>query len=442
MSFTRQYTTRSITQQIAAQNSSTTMNGSRRGSQLRTGLGRGRTLVLQTPTPPAGTPNLSGSNDEPPADDPTDGPNDPEDEEPQGGPPSDHGPPSGPPSDNEDDDAPNPDEPAEPANPVADAMRLLAQALSNNREPAKAKVREPDVFDGSNTKKLRTFLVQCQINFNDRPSAFRSERSKINFAISYLSGTALAWFEPVLLGKVVPLPLWYHDYGLFVRELERHFGPFDPEADAENALENLVMRDNQHIAKYSTEFYRLAAEVQWDDASLRRRFYKNLPARIKNEICRIGKPRTLHEMRDLAQSVDHRHWEREDEICQENSGKRNSPPNGGNNGNNSNNSGNSGKSPEKKKQKTTSSFNTQTSASNTTASKPAPPPDYANKLGKDGKLTAEERSRRILNKLCLFCGLASHNAANCPKSSSNASKTKAWSSNLDQKSDTPSDSKK
>ena len=47
----------------------------------------------------------------------------------------------------------------------------------------------------------------------------------------------------------------------------------------------------------------------------------------------------------------------------------------------------------------------------------APPPKDSldNKLGKDGKLTPEERQRRMDNNLCLFCGNAGHRATDCQK---------------------------
>ena len=51
-------------------------------------------------------------------------------------------------------------------------------------------------------------------------------------------------------------------------------------------------------------------------------------------------------------------------------------------------------------------------------------PDLSDKLGKDGKLTQAERTRRF-NNLCLFCGGVGHTAKECPKSSSSAMKAKA-----------------
>jgi hypothetical protein len=332
-------------------------------------------------------------------------------------------------------------------------MRLLAQAITANREPPKSKIREPDTFDGSNPKKLRTFLVQCQLTFNDRPTTYANDRTKVNFAISYLSGTALSWFEPTLLNPPLFPPAWQDDYSAFKQELERHFGPYDPQGDAENAIENLVMKDNHRITKYTTDFYRLASEIHWDDASLRHRYYKNLPTRLKNEISRVGKPTTLHGMRDLAQAIDQRHWEREEEIRQENASRKpsGSNGNGNNHGNNSSNhSGNHSGNSNKKKpfvKNNSSSSNTHSgssgngssasanSSSNKSASQSSAKPasDISAVLGKDGKLLPEERTRRIQNKLCLICGKPGHMASDCFKSRD--SKAKARSAQLASNSD-------
>jgi len=46
-------------------------------------------------------------------------------------------------------------------------------------------------------------------------------------------------------------------------------------------------------------------------------------------------------------------------------------------------------------------------------------------LGKDGKLTEEERQQCIKDKLCMFCGQPGYMARDCPKSTSKSSKAKA-----------------
>ena len=53
--------------------------------------------------------------------------------------------------------------------------RLACSAQSSNSSSSCTKVHEPDTFDGTDPKKLHTFFIQCELNFQDRPKAFRTD---------------------------------------------------------------------------------------------------------------------------------------------------------------------------------------------------------------------------------------------------------------------------
>ena len=164
-----------------------------------------------------------------------------------------------------------------------DTLTLLSRAISNLAKSAdhstsssdqRTKVRTPDQFDGSDSRKLRTFLVQCELNFQNRPRAFRSDRAKVTFAQSYLKGMALGWFEPDLLqadnsdpssdpssDSSELHPLWMENYQEFVLELQTNFGPYDPVGDAEHQLRHLSLKNEQRINKYMVEFNCLACQL-------------------------------------------------------------------------------------------------------------------------------------------------------------------------------------
>jgi hypothetical protein len=205
-------------------------------------------------------------------------------------------------NDQQDDKTPN----------LAVALTLLAQSLQKPHLE-NTKVHEPDSFDGSDSKKLQLFVVQCQMNFNNCPNTLSSECAKVNYALSYLKGTTLEWFEPTLLqiqyNDTFDIPLWYSDYAAFISELQINFGPHDPIGDTEAELEVLEMCDNQHISKYLIEFNKLSTLVEWNPLALHRRFYKGLLTHIKNEIAQVGKPDTLQGLHTLAQSIDTCYWE-------------------------------------------------------------------------------------------------------------------------------------
>ena len=332
----------------------------------------------------------------------------------------------------------------EPFAQLADAIRnLTREALrrKRNTDGPKTKVREPDPFDGSDPKKLRPFVVQCEINFQANPRSFRKERAKVTFAQSYLKGVALEYFEPDLLGDQPPdlRPLWMDHWDYFLYELQTNFGPHDPVADAEAQLERLQMRDGQRITKYIVEWNRLASQVRdWGHGALRRSFYNGLPDRIKDEISRQGKPDSIADLRSLSQKIDHRYWERKEEISRASkasgstSGNQNSSSKSS--GSNANNSSSSSSKPKDEKSKGSSSSASTSGSSgnggnnnnnNKKGNSSSTPDSISSKLGKDGKLLPEERQRRLKQGLCLFCGLAGHSAKECPKSTSRAAKGRA-----------------
>ena len=94
-------------------------------------------------------------------------------------------------------------------------------------------------------------------------SAYQDDSDKVNFALSYLRGTALEYFEPTLLDSD-DFPDWMDNWSAFVRTLCTQFRPIDPTADAEDRIDNLKMQDNQHILKYNVEFNHLARILEND----------------------------------------------------------------------------------------------------------------------------------------------------------------------------------
>src|SRR6266481_3198177 len=106
---------------------------------------------------------------------------------------------------------------------------VLASAIDRvvkSNLPNKVKLQDPDPFDGSDTQKLHTFILQCKLNFCDRIDLFQDDTMKVNYMLSYLKGMALDCFEPVLLET--PELAWLSNFALFLEELEASFGSYDP----------------------------------------------------------------------------------------------------------------------------------------------------------------------------------------------------------------------
>lgn len=191
---------------------------------------------------------------------------------------------------------------------LAEAILLMTEELRRREKAPTTKVKEPDTFDGSDSRKLNNFILLCDLYFRHKPSAYSDDSAKVTFALSHLRGLALDLFEPAILDSEES-PDWLTDWSAFLRTLRSHFGPIDPVADAEDAIDNLKMRENQRIVKYDVEFNRFAIKTGWDDAVLRHRYYSGLAERIKDIMGQQAKPTTLDNTRKLAHSIDSRYWE-------------------------------------------------------------------------------------------------------------------------------------
>ena len=295
--------------------------------------------------------------------------------------------------------------------------RVASASADRNSSSGKTKVHEPDTFDGTDLCKLCTFLMLCELNFQNCSKAFATDCTKVTYVQSYLRGMALEWFEPDLLNVSNPNahPIWMDNYHQFISELKSNFGPHDPVGDAEHQLDNLSMKEGQKINKYVVEFNHLAGQVHgYGDGALRHIFYSSLPNRIKDEISCIGKPRTLDGYHTLTQTIDARYWECKSEILRQT--KNSSLLSTSNSKSSASSSDSKGKSKEKDN-KSKGSDNKSKGSSSTS--------DSPSHLGKDGKLTEEERQRHIKEKLCMFCGQPGHMEKDCPKSTSKSTKTKA-----------------
>jgi len=142
--------------------------------QLPTVTARRATSITTGPAP-AGS-SAGGGPPGPPPGPPGPGPPDRDQDPPDGN----LGNPGGAPPDPDDDDD---DDEQDIRDNLADAISALANSVARPHTQH-SKVREPDQFD---SRKLRSFLVQCQLNFNDQVTAFASDKSKVNYVLSFLN---------------------------------------------------------------------------------------------------------------------------------------------------------------------------------------------------------------------------------------------------------------
>lgn len=255
-------------------------------------------------------------------------------------------------------------------------------------------VRAPDKFTGLDRSKFKTYIAQCRLVFRANPKRFDTDTKQVTYACSYLDGLAFQWYQNFLdLDKD---PAWFDNWKLFREELSKQFGEVNAEAVAERNIRGLQMRTSDSIVSYLTQFHSYANLLAWNDEALVSEFRRGLAGRIKDELAHLDRDQwTLHDLEARCIRIDHRYWERQKERTFEVSDNR----------------------PSKATSSTPTTTTTQRAPSkafqsarpktSTTAASILP-------LDESGRITADERQRRIDNNLCHYCG-GPHRLDNCPK---------------------------
>jgi hypothetical protein len=368
-----------------------------------------------------------------------------------------------------DDSASNRDEPApHPDQDLARSLQRLVSTINSLSTAPRSKrinSRVPDIFDGSDPKKLDTFVFQCSMYIAAHSSDFPDQESRVSFALSYLQDVPLDWFQ----GEVSRtmnidgnIPIWFGSFPAFISELRRLFGSHDPATEATEALEALKFENSTKSARYTLEFNRHASYTGWNDSALAHQYYKGLPNRLKDDIARIGKPARLNALQDLVAICDARYWERQSEINQEHSPTPSAPspdtlaPSEDPSENfatifaenslenlaedpaesfatdfaDNSATNDLDYSPERSTENSTENSAENSPEIPSTPQRIASPVDHpsfadrlANILGADGKLKPEERQRRLDHGLCLCCGEPGHMVSDCPRNTQTTSAT-------------------
>ncbi|KIJ46825.1 hypothetical protein M422DRAFT_249567 [Sphaerobolus stellatus SS14] len=238
------------------------------------------------------------------------------------------------------------------------------------------KPRDPDTYDGTNPEKLQNFLFLCSLVFKSKAKTYKSNKSKIYFALSFLRGAALEYFEPVVE---------------FVEELKANFGTASPEEDMETALEELKMEKHHQATWFFISFAQYKAKTTYNDHGYYHLVMNAMPNWILEELRRVfPMPKSYETLHSMILQIDQRYWNHKKimDLCRK--GAPNMAPSGNNNNNNNNQSGNN-KSKDNKLNSTRSH------------------------LGADGQLTETEKKHQNDNALCLVCGIKGHVAQDCRK---------------------------
>ncbi|RXN12284.1 Retrotransposon-derived PEG10 [Labeo rohita] len=246
-------------------------------------------------------------------------------------------------------------------------MAQVATSPSAPLPTPEPKLPPPQRFDGS-PENCRGFITQCTLIFQLQPSCFPTDSSKVAYIITLLTGKALDWAS-ALWDKESPIT---SNFQCFLAEMKRVFLHSADRGEAGRRLLRLS-QGSRSAAEFAIEFRTLATESGWDEHALRAIFHHALSPKLKDELAFRDSPSDLESLIDLAIRVDHRLKERQTERQQETVRAR--PDN---------------------------------------IVYPTLDPEEPMQLGTT-RITPSERTRRMRERCCIYCGRPGHFRATCPE---------------------------
>ena len=228
----------------------------------------------------------------------------------------------------------------------------------------------------------RSFLTLCSLTFDLQPQSFSTERSRVAFMITNLTGRAREWATAE----------WENDSAIchsattFSAALRRVFDHHTPGREAARGL--LTLRQgNSRVSDHSIRFRILAADSGWNQDALFDTFLRSLSDDIQDQLAPLDLPSDFESLVDLAIKIDNRLHDRRTERAR--TSMRMLPP---------------------RARPETTCHPQPPAPAGTVAPASSEEPMQ---LGRTS-LTPEERRRRRDEGRCFYCGELGHLNAGCP----------------------------
>ncbi|MBW0487467.1 hypothetical protein O181_027182 [Austropuccinia psidii MF-1] len=190
----------------------------------------------------------------------------------------------------------------------------LPQAVSprnNSKAPAfkTPSMKAPDSFDGTQAHKLIGFIQSCQLIFHSDPANFFSDRNKVLYSTSFLTGRAGKWIEPYLSNISNEDPSYLlNNWKLFETQLFTLFCDPNEVRKAEQELDSLRMKESGHVSLYISDFRSLISRIgDWGERAYIHVYRRELASRPLEQLASYtGNFDTVEELMHITLELDTR----------------------------------------------------------------------------------------------------------------------------------------
>ncbi|KNE91361.1 hypothetical protein PSTG_15226 [Puccinia striiformis f. sp. tritici PST-78] len=167
---------------------------------------------------------------------------------------------------------------AEAAKARAELAEAIAAANATPSEPSDddIKVGYPDKFDGTRGDKAEVYLSQVTIYYAANPGKFRTDRKKIVFALSYLTGAASGWAQPFTEKIINNVAITSDDYWTAFRGM---YFDLKKRSNAEKAIQ--ALKQVKSVAQYAHTFAIHAYNNGWEATTLVSQFQQGLKQEVR-----------------------------------------------------------------------------------------------------------------------------------------------------------------
>ena len=253
------------------------------------------------------------------------------------------------------------------------------------------KIGEPPEFTGKPTE-YTTFINHCDLFFRLRPATFADAFTKVAYVISRCRGNAAEWGNS-LIESDSPL---LRDYNEFKKQMTSIYSDKQRQRTFRRRLTSL--KQTGSASKYAAEFNTIVNVLNIDEESRIALFTNGLKPDVQRALAFVRDIDTFDDLVDAAVQIDHTNFTLNKELKTSTTNSSTKP---------------SSSTHFNRHLTNTTSTSTSTSSRSPfvqTQSKSVP-----NKSTPRGPLSTEEKSRRIHEGLCLYCGKSGHLRKDCPE---------------------------